>query len=213
MKNMLRIIILLAAVVAIVACTQVFAADAPAAPTPPPSARERAAAPAMGGQGMGGGGMRMGMGGFGAPMVWQLVNRLELDEATKTKVADLQKANMEKVQAGRIAMMNTMAKLNELPLTGGSEADIKATATELGKIYADQALLQAAALKDVKALLNAEQNTKLDEMIKESIAQAAARRNEMRGAAQGQGQETRREVRERAREGRPVPPPAPAPQN
>ena len=195
MKNVLHTTMLLALVAAIIASTPIFAADEPTAPPPPPPARERAATPAMGG----GGGMR-GMGGFGAPL-WGLVQRLELEEEQRAKVRELQTANVEKAQGFRQNTMNAMMKLNELPLTGGSEADIKAAANDLAKVYADQAMLQAAALKDVRAILTAEQNTKLDEMIKESIAQAAARRAEMRGQQQQQ-QETRREVRERpAREG------------
>jgi Spy/CpxP family protein refolding chaperone len=204
MKNMLRTTILLAAVVAIVACTQVFAADEPTTPAPPPPpapARERTAgAPSMGG----GQGMRMG--GFGAPMIWQLVQRLELTEEQKTKVSDLQKASTEKTQGFRQTLMAANMKLNELALTGAAEADIRAAATEVGKIMGDQAVFQASATNEVKALLTAEQKTKLEELTKESIAQMAARRNEMRG----QQQETRREVR--TREDRPTPP-VPAPQN
>ncbi len=207
MKNMFRNVILLAAVVAMVAPALVFAADEPTAPPPPPPARERNAgtAPAMGG----GQGMR-GMGGFGSSIVWQLVQRLELDEAQKAKVKDLQTASTEKTQDIRQSLMAANMKLAELPLTDASEADIRATATEVGKLMGDQAVLQAAALKDVKALLTDEQKAKLDEMIKENQAQMAARRNEMRN----QTQEGRREVRTReGREGRPTPPPAPAPQN
>ncbi|HSV26623.1 MAG TPA: Spy/CpxP family protein refolding chaperone [Sedimentisphaerales bacterium] len=194
MKNVLQTTILLAVVAAIIAAAPVFAAEAPTAPPPPPPARERTAGPAAeGGQGM------RGMGGFGAPL-WGLVQRLELDEAQRTQVRALQTANVEKNRALRQSIMDATMKLTELSLTGGAEADIRTAANELGKASADQALLQAAALKEVRAILTAEQSARLDELIKESIAQMAARRAERRD----QQQEPRREVRERpAREGRP----------
>jgi Spy/CpxP family protein refolding chaperone len=200
MKSTMKLVLALAAVVVIVACTQVFAADEPTAPPPPPPARERIAAPpAMGGGAQGARAMR------GAPAIWPFVQRLELTEDQQVKVDDLRKAAMEKTQAISQTVNAAQAKLNDLALTGASEADIRAAATEVGKAMGDQAMVQASAAKEVKALLTDEQKAKLDEMIKDNQAQMAARRNAMRDRQQ----EGRREVRERARENAPVAPAQP----
>jgi len=185
MKSMYKYLMLLAAVAVVATCAQVFAADdEPTAPPPPPPARERTAgAPGMA---AGGGGMR---GMFGAASIWQFVPRLELTEEQKTKVQAIQEGSQEKVQATWIAIRTATSKLNDLAIAGATEADIRAAATEVGKAYGDQAVLQATTTKEVKALLTAEQKTKLDELIKEAQAQMAERMNRMRGGQrQGQGQ-------------------------
>ena len=186
---MLKKMILLVALVALVASTQVFAADDTAAPAkstttppPPPPARERTAPGGQGagmGRGMGMGGM-MGR-GFDVTMMFQ---GIDLTEEQKTKMQDIQKASAEKTQAGQQAQMQAMMKVNTLVMSGGSEADIRAAAADYAKTFTEASVLRAKTMADMKALLTADQKTKFEELVKQRIEQM----NQMGQMGGGRGQ-------------------------
>lgn len=182
---MLKKVILLVALVALVASTQVFAADdssSAAKPAPAP-ARERNVPAAPGGGGAGG--MR-GMGGFGmmGGGVWGIAQQLpNLTDDQKTKINDLQTAMREKMMASGQASMTAMMKVTELVNAGAGEAEVKAAAAEYSKLWTEQQVQSAASVKQLRSLLTADQITELDKQLKERAAQMG-----QRGQGRGQGQ-------------------------
>jgi Spy/CpxP family protein refolding chaperone len=189
---MLKKMILLVALVALVASTQVFAADEPAAPAKPAPApaRERTvpAAPG-GGAGMGGGmGRGMGMGGgMGGMVVWGVVPQLTgLTEEQKTQVNDLRTASQEKAMASAPAMMAAQAKVTEVVNAGGADDAIKAAAADYTKLYVEQAIANAATMRKLRTeILKPDQVTELDKLVKERMASFGGRG--MGGGQGGQG--------------------------
>jgi Spy/CpxP family protein refolding chaperone len=182
---MFKKMILVVVLVALVAGTQVFAADEPAAPKAPAPARERTMPAAPGGAG-GMGGMRgMGMGGMG---VWGVVQQLTgLTEEQKTKVTELRTATMEKMQSSGAGVMAAQMKVMELVNAGGSDADITAAVAEYTKSYTAQQIQVAAAMRDLRTnILKPEQVTELDKLMKERAAQFSGRGMGMGGQG-GQG--------------------------
>jgi protein CpxP len=171
---MLKKFFLLAAIVAVIAFTQVWAADEPAGdrqtPPPPPPARERTAGMA---RGMGG---AMGMGMGRAADVTAMFQQLDLSEEQKTKLKEIQEANNEKIQTASEAQWNAMMKVNGLVMSGGSEAEIRAAATEAGKAMGDAAVARAKTIEEMKKVLTPEQKTKFEEQQKQRAAQMAERR-------------------------------------
>jgi Spy/CpxP family protein refolding chaperone len=160
---MLKKMLLLVALVALVASTQVFAADEAATATKvtPPPARERTA-PAGGGQGM-----ARGMGGMGRGFdVTAMFQGLDLTEEQKTKMQEIQKASAEKTQAAQTAQMQAMMKVNSLVMSGGDEAAVRAAAADYAKAFTDASVLRAKTVGEIKALLTAEQKTKFEEQVK-----------------------------------------------
>jgi Spy/CpxP family protein refolding chaperone len=186
--GMLKKVMLLVAVIAIVASTQVFAADeAPAVPAkpgmtpPPPPARDRTQAAGQGmGRGMGMGGMGMGRG----MDVTAMFQGLDLTEEQKTKMQEIQKGSAEKTQAAQQAQMTAMMKLNGVANSGGSEADIRAAAADLGKAMGEVYVIRAGNVSAMKALLTAEQKAKFDEQAKQRQEQM----NQMGQMGGGRGQ-------------------------
>jgi Spy/CpxP family protein refolding chaperone len=179
---MLKKMILLVALVALVASTQVFAADesgAAAKPAPAP-ARERTVPAAPGGGGMGGGmGRGMGMG------VWGVLPQITpaLTEDQKTKVTELRTAAMEKMQTAGAAVMAAQTKVMEVVNAGGSEADVRTAAADYAKAWTEQQVQNAASVKQVRDILTAEQKTDLDKLMKERAAQFRGGQ----GGGRGQG--------------------------
>jgi Spy/CpxP family protein refolding chaperone len=182
---MLKKVILLVALVALVASTQVFAADdssSAAKPAPAP-ARERNVPAAPGGGGAGG--MGRGMGGFGmmGMGVWGIAQQLpNLTDDQKTKINDLQTSMREKMMASGQASMTAMMKVTELVNAGAGEAEVKAAAAEYAKLWTEQQVQSAASVKQLRSLLTADQITELDKQLKERAAQMG-----QRGQGRGQG--------------------------
>jgi Spy/CpxP family protein refolding chaperone len=193
---MLKKMIVLVALVALVAGTQVFAADDAATTTKqtpaPAPARERANTPGQGGAGAGGG-MR-GMGGMGmmGMGVWNIIPGLSLTEDQKTKFNELQTSAREKMMTTGQAVMAAQMKVMEAVNAGAAEADVKTAAADYIKAWTDQQVQNAALVKQARAILTAEQNTELDKQLKERAAQFGNRgqagqggRNRSTGGAGG----------------------------
>jgi Spy/CpxP family protein refolding chaperone len=186
---MLKKVILLVAIVAIVASTQVFAADEAAAPTKPAPAPARERTVPAGGQGAGGGagmGMR-GMGGMGMG-VWGILPQLNLTEEQKTKANDLRTAAMEKMQASGATIMAAQMKVTELVNSGATDDAIKTAAAEYNKLYVEQAIANAATMRTLRTdILKPEQVTEMDKLMKERMAQFGQRGQGGQGGGRTRG--------------------------
>ncbi len=152
---------MLAAVIALIGVAQVMAAEKAATPAngstaAAPTKESAAPKPAPAATG-----------------VFAVVNKLGLSMEQSAKIKAIEEATKEqrkKLTDSRLAASN---KLTDLAASGASDADIRAAAIELGKIAGDRAIMDASTWKEIKAVLTAEQQTKLQELLKAKNAPKA----------------------------------------
>ena len=171
MKSTIRLVLALAAVIAIVGVAQAIAADQPA------DSAKTAAVKSTGVKG----GIETGTaeeGNFG------IVQKLGLTEQQTEKIKGILEGSKAQRQTAMAARVEAAKKLTQLAISGASEADITAAATELGKAAGNHAIQVSQTWGQVKGVLTPEQQTKLQELIKERQDQRAERRAEIKEKAQ-----------------------------
>ena len=155
----------------------------------------RGEGPARGG--FAGGQAAFGRGGdLGQMLLGRMADELNLSEAQRESIRNIVTDSRTATQENRQAVQEAMQALNDAA-DKGDEAAIKAAGKTAGDALIKQALQRAEVSKKVKAVLNSEQQAKLDQM-QTQMRERMQEMRQQRREGQGQGQGAR--VKARAKE-------------
>ena len=113
-----------------------------------------------------------------------IVQKLGLTPQQTEQIKGILETGKAQRQASWTARVEAAKKLTQLAMSGASEADIMAAATELGKAAGSHAVQVSQTWGHVKGILTPEQQTKLQELTKERQDQRAERRAEIKAKVQ-----------------------------
>jgi Spy/CpxP family protein refolding chaperone len=111
------------------------------------------------------GGPGMGQGPDGqAGMMGAIMQKLDLTDEQREKIETIIDENHAKTSAARRAVDKARRALEEMAAADANEPAIRKAAAALGTALGDEAVLKAKTMKDIKAVLTADQIKKLDEL-------------------------------------------------
>jgi Spy/CpxP family protein refolding chaperone len=114
---------------------------------------------------MGPGGPPMGPGPGGAGgIIGVIMQRLDLTDDQHDKIETILDTSRDKVEKAQKAVGTARKALDDAVAGDANEAAIRSAATALGAAIGDEAVLRAATMKEIKAVLTAEQLKTLEEI-------------------------------------------------
>jgi Spy/CpxP family protein refolding chaperone len=126
---------------------------------------------------------QMGPGGPGGPdgIIGVIMHRLNLTDTQREKIETILDASRDKMETAREAVDKAHKALQDAIAADANETAIRSAAAALGTAIGDEAVLKAATMKEIKAVLTADQLKKLADI------QAKMKERGARPMRQGRG--------------------------